>query len=76
MSTSFKIKGIEVEMWETSFRVDGMADVVYIGHHCTQAHVSALVESIYNAVHRKAVKAGKIAVADAARTFVMDKLDL
>ena len=40
---TFQVRSIQVEMWETSFRVEGMSQVVHIGQHCTKEHVTSLV---------------------------------
>lgn len=71
----WKVHGIEVEMWETSFRVDGMSSVIHIGKHTTKEHVDQLVSCLFCAIREKAVTAGKIKLADKARAFVMNALD-
>lgn len=71
----WKVHGIQVEMWETSFSVEGMSSVIHIGHHTTKEHVDQLVNCLFCAIREKAVTAGKIKLADKARAFVMDVLD-
>lgn len=53
------IAGYEVEIWETSFRVEGMSRAVWVGHHITDEMVEQLVTSIHNAISDRAEEAGR-----------------
>lgn len=73
-STKFKVAGLEVEMWETSFRVEGMPFVVRVGHDMTRAMVQDLVGAVYMAVKDRAIEDGRKALAEKARQFVLSSL--
>lgn len=64
----FKVKGLKVEMWETSFRVEGMSKAVWVGQHITRDMVEQTVEAIYRNVYSKARK-------DASRRVANDMAD-
>ena len=39
--------GMKVEVWEQSFRVEGMSNTVWFGPNMTDAHIRELVMSVY-----------------------------
>ena len=59
----FKVKGIEVELWKTSFRLPGMHQVFW-PTHVTEETVTEFVEAVYEAVKTQAAVEGKRKVVD------------
>ena len=51
-------KGLKVEMWETSFRVEGMAKTVYLGRPITQDMVELIVDQLYSTLYETAFNVG------------------
>lgn len=61
----FKVKGLQVEMWKTSFRVEGMHELMPLHAGATPDNVALLVSALYEAIEHKAKIAGAKAVAGA-----------
>jgi len=60
---TFKVKGIEVQMWKTSFKIDGMVNVFW-PTHITDNDVRELVAAVYDAVEKKAIESANRKVAE------------
>lgn len=69
------IAGHRVEIWETSFRIEGMARVVHVGHHINDAAIEQIITTIYEGVAKKAERDGRRRAADAV-TKSINKLIL
>ena len=54
-----RIAGYRVEIWDTSFRVEGMARTMWVGHHLTDDMVEQLVTAIHDSIADKAEEAGR-----------------
>lgn len=61
-SKKINVKGITVEMWKASFRVEGMSDVIFPAH-ITEDNVRAFVEAMYVAIEKKATEEARRKVA-------------
>lgn len=48
-----KIAGYEVEIWETSFRVEGMSQVVHVGHHINDRVIEDIIFTIAHSLKQK-----------------------
>ncbi len=53
---TIEVLGLGVEIWEQSFRVEGMARVVFVGPHMTESMIVEMVEGIYGCVQKRAHK--------------------
>ncbi len=59
---NFKVLGLRVEMWETSFRVEGMAYPIAVMPGITKEHVAQIIKAIHASVKAKAEAAAREAV--------------
>lgn len=59
----FKVRGIEVSLWEKSFRVEGM-HTVFFPPHITEETVTELIEAVYAAVEEQAIRIGNRKVVE------------
>lgn len=62
------VRGMNVELWEQSFRVEGMYKAVWVGKHMTDEMVSNMVESVYSHVWNQAREAAREQVAEELTT--------
>lgn len=69
-SKVFYVKGIQCEMWETSFRIDGMHQVIRVGHDISKELVESYVSATFEAIEQRAIEAGKEKLAEAAKKLV------
>ena len=59
MAKVIKVKGLKVRLFETSFQVEGMGAVMWIGPHLEEYMVRAMVEAIYTHIEEKAKASAK-----------------
>lgn len=59
MAKYIKVKGLRVRLFETSFQVEGMGSVMWVGPHLEEYMVRAMVEAIYTCVKEKAEASAK-----------------
>ena len=59
MAKNIKVKGIRVRVFETSFQVEGMGVVMWVGPHLEEYMVRTMVEAIYTQVEEKAKASAK-----------------
>jgi len=70
MPTRMYVEGLEVTMWEQSFKVEGMAKTVFVGKHMTQQAVIALVQAVMEHVKEKAEQQVAQKIADKVKAFL------
>jgi transcriptional regulator CtsR len=56
MPKKFRCKGLKVEMWLTSFRVEGMATAMQVEYNIKRETVEQLIAAVYDSVKEKAKK--------------------
>lgn len=59
------IAGHNVEIWETSFRLEGMSRTIRVGHHITEDAIEQMITAVHEAVAEKAEQDGRQRAADA-----------
>jgi hypothetical protein len=70
-SKTITVVGLRVELFEQSFKVEGMSEVIWVGPHMTESSVRQLVEAVYHEIKAKAEKAGRIKAAEALYQLAM-----
>ena len=69
-SKVFYVRGIQCEMWETSFRIDGMAKAIRVHRDISKELVESYVSAAFDAIEQRAIASGKEKLAEAAKTLV------
>lgn len=66
------VRGLQVEIWKTSFRVEGMSGVLQVSSPLSDAVVVQFVETVFDAVAQRAEQAGRQRAANALAKLVMN----
>ena len=60
---TFKIRGIEVEVWKTSFRINGMTQIWW-PTHISDDTIKEFITALYDQIEAKAIKSANRKVAE------------
>lgn len=60
---TFKIRGIEVEVWKTSFRIEGMSQVWW-PTHVSDETIKDFITALYDQIEAKTIKSANRKVAE------------
>lgn len=66
----FTHRGLTVEVWEQSFRVDGMARTMHIGSGMTDEAICQMIDAIYAHVAEQAENEAKLKVSAKMKNWV------
>ena len=58
-------KGIKIELWETSFRIEGMSKVLSVGRNFTDDQAVQFVDAVYEHCFDNAAKNAKNSIVEA-----------
>lgn len=56
---TLNVRGMRVEIWETSFRIEGMSQVIQVGPNLSDERVKQIIQAIYDHVRDAADRSGR-----------------
>lgn len=74
MSKVISVRGVKVEIFKTSFKIDGMSNVVWFQNHVNEEVVIELIEALYDGMLKRAKAEAIQKLADIAAQNVIKRL--